>query len=390
MGCDAHGVATVSKPGEDSQGNIAAYRSYFEESRRQDVANAIEQHAREAEEKAKAMSNDGKAPDLPGTKTLDYLGLGLLLATPAVVVDMFIKSVGIDWRKVAIAAVATCAGGGFAVWASHKWQAWRTSNNKLLPYLAAFESRFWGKAVIVALAMGFALALSSFLTNEKPNAPVATNQSNTADDIAKATGPIKQQLDESNKDLQNTRDIIVGLQGELVDMTRQKNALKGQLADVQKPQLQIGPQEALIISKYFGNPNVLPKDTRWAIFFTYPSENQKFYNTLIALMRDQLNPWILNAPDSSTDLDAPKFPLPPTESGITLHGDNALNTALSQILGQCFIVRRTDREIDGLSEWFTKRLSEPERAENRKITWIEIGQGSPWLQDNKRSTNCLQ
>ncbi len=168
--------------------------------------------------------------------------------------------------------------------------------------------------------------------------------------------------------------------------------LETQIASLkeQKPQLQIGPQEALIISKFFGNPNVLSKDTRWAIFLTYPPENQKFYNTLTALMRDQLNPWILNAPDNSTDLDAPKFPPPPAEPGITLHGDNALNTALSQILAQCFIVRRTDREIDGLMEWFNKRLSEPERAENRKITWIEIGHGSPWLQSNKLSTNCLQ
>jgi hypothetical protein len=163
-----------------------------------------------------------------------------------------------------------------------------------------------------------------------------------------------------------------------------------QLIDVQKSALQIGPQEALIISKYLGSPNNLPKDPHWAIFFTYPPENQRFYDTLLALIRDRLDPWILNAPDNSIDLDAPKFPPPPAESGITLHGDNALNTALSQILGPCFVVRRTDREIEGLSEWFTKRLSEPERAENRKITWIEIGQGSPWLQGNRLSTNCLQ
>lgn len=167
-------------------------------------------------------------------------------------------------------------------------------------------------------------------------------------------------------------------------------SLKGQLANAQKPQLQIGPQEAVIISRFFGNPNVIPKDTRWAIFFTYPPENQKFYNTLVALMTDQLKPWILNAPDNSTDLDAPKFPQPPTDPGITLHGDNALNTALLQILAQCFLVRHTDKEIDGLSEWFNKRLSAPERAENRKITWIEIGHGSPWLQGNRLSTNCLQ
>lgn len=82
----------------------------------------------------------------------------------------------------------------------------------------------------------------------------------------------------------------------------QITALKGKLADTQNRQLQIGPQEALIISKYLGNPRVLPKEPHWAIFFTYPPENQKFYNTLIALMQDQLHPWTLDAPDSSTDL----------------------------------------------------------------------------------------
>ena len=310
-----------------------------------------------------AVSSEGKPPDLPGTKTLDYLGLGLLLATPAVVVDMYVRGSNIDWHKVAIAAVASCTAGGFCVWASHWWQAWRTANNRLLPYLATFESKFWGKAIIVAAAIGFALILRSFLSTEPPPVQAGFTQQQVDEKIATATRPLEAQI----------------------------ATLKAQqLPDVQKPPLQIGPQEALIISKYLGNSNVLLKDSHWAIFFTYPRENQKFYDTLLALIRDRLDPWILNAPDNSIDLDAPKFPSPPAEPGITFHGDNALNRALSQILSQCFIIRRTDKEIDGLSEWFNKRLSDPERAENRKITWIEIGRGSPWLQGNRLSTNCLQ
>ena len=86
------------------------------------------------------LSNDGKAPDLPGTKTLDYLGLGLLLATPAVVVDMYLKGTEIDWRKTAIAAAISWITGGFAVWASHHWQSWRTSDNRVVPLLVAFAA----------------------------------------------------------------------------------------------------------------------------------------------------------------------------------------------------------------------------------------------------------
>ena len=42
--------------------------------------------------------------------------------------------------------------------------------------------------------------------------------------VAAATAPLQKQLDEANKDLKNTRDIIVGLQGELVDRTHQRDA----------------------------------------------------------------------------------------------------------------------------------------------------------------------
>jgi hypothetical protein len=161
-----------------------------EDSLRTDITRAVDQ----SETRAATVSDEVKFPDLPGTKTLDYLGLGLLLATPAVVVDMFIRGVDIDWRKVAIAAIGTCASGGIAVWASHKWQTWRTSNNRLLPYLAAFESRFWGKAIIVAIAIGFALALSSVLS-PRPSEIASPTATPTADDIARATAPLKAQLE---------------------------------------------------------------------------------------------------------------------------------------------------------------------------------------------------
>jgi len=143
------------------------------------------------------LSNDGKAPDLPGTKTLDYLGLGLLLATPAVVVDMYLKGTEIDWRKTAIAAAISWITGGFAVWASHHWQSWRTSDNRVVPLLVAFEGKFFGRAIIIAAAMGFALALSSFLSPPIP----AVAPTPTAADITKATAPLKAQLDEAHEQI---------------------------------------------------------------------------------------------------------------------------------------------------------------------------------------------
>jgi hypothetical protein len=152
----------------------------------------------------------------------------------------------------------------------------------------------------------------------------------------------------------------------------------------------LGPLKALSIAKYLGNPRVLPPDIHWAIFITYSPENLEFYHILIGLIRDRIDAWIMDAPDNSADRDAPKFPPPPSSPGIVVHGDNIFNTALNASLMPCFVVGRTDQEIDGLSEWFNRRLSEPERKENRKITWIEIGHGSPWREGNRLSPDCLR
>jgi hypothetical protein len=204
-------------------GMRAALQNYFRQSTtqlankrpesdlRRDIAAAVEQSDRPPE-KAN-VSGEGRQPDLPGTKTLDYLGLGLLLATPAVVVDMYVRGSNIDWHKVTVAAVVSCLTGGFCVWASHRWQAWRTADNRLLPYLAAFESKFWGKAIIVAAAIALALGLRSFLSNEPPVGQGSFTQRQVDQKIAEAIAPLRAQ--------------IATLQASLDDMTRQRDtALK--------------------------------------------------------------------------------------------------------------------------------------------------------------------
>jgi hypothetical protein len=173
------------------------------------------------------------------------------------------------------------------------------------------------------------------------------------------------------------------LESSLTAKTRELGDIKERLNALTKKQERIGPLRALSWAK-----NLAAVPDQWVVFVTYPQENFSSYNFLTGLLRDRLNPWIMNAPDSSTDLDAPKFPSPSSNTGFTFHGDNALNTRLSQLLSSCFVVRHTDREMEGLSEWLYKRLSEPERKENRKVTWIEIGQGSPWRVPP--TPDCLQ
>src|SRR5208283_471830 len=97
---------------------------------------------------------DTKPSDSTGTKILDYIALGLLLAPPAVVVEMAIKGENINWRTTVIATVACWVFGGVFVWASHSWKSWRSAIPKALPYLASAENKFWVKGLIVAAAMG--------------------------------------------------------------------------------------------------------------------------------------------------------------------------------------------------------------------------------------------
>jgi hypothetical protein len=150
------------------------------------------------------------AKERPGTKTLDYIALGLLLAPPAVVLDMYLKDHPINWRKVAIATPVCWVAGGLAIVSSHRWQSWRSANTKVLPYLVAAENKFWVKGLIIAAAMGFALALSSVLSDSTTSIPpIVIHDPPSAEDIANATNPLKTRISE--------------LRAALEDMTQQRN-----------------------------------------------------------------------------------------------------------------------------------------------------------------------
>lgn len=180
------------------------------------------------------------------------------------------------------------------------------------------------------------------------------------------------------------------LNAQLTEATRQRDAAQQEANTLRQQQIQnvspsqkIGPLKAIAMAESLAR---IPD--RWAVFITFAPENREIRDLLWGIMRPRLSPWLMDAPDSSTDLDAPKFPPPPEEPGITFHGSNALNDQLQSVLSSCFVIRRTSKEMDGLKEWFNSRVSEPERNENRKITWMEIGHGAPWIR--RDLTQCLQ
>jgi hypothetical protein len=62
------------------------------------------------------MPEEKKLGERAGTKTLDYIALGLLLAPPTVVVDMYLKGDhSINWQKTAITAVICWVAGALVL-----------------------------------------------------------------------------------------------------------------------------------------------------------------------------------------------------------------------------------------------------------------------------------
>jgi hypothetical protein len=171
----------------------------YGEDLRRDIAEAGEQSERSSEKAT--VVEPSKAGERPGTKMLDYIALGLLLAPPAVVFEMYVKGESIDWWRTAIATPVCWVAGGISVLASHGWQSWRSKNTRVLPFLIATESSFWGKAVIVAASIGLALALSSFLSNKSlvTSTESGFTQEQVNEKIASAVANLNSQLVEANR-----------------------------------------------------------------------------------------------------------------------------------------------------------------------------------------------
>jgi hypothetical protein len=112
----------------------------------------------------------------------------------------------------------------------------------------------------------------------------------------------------------------------------------------------------------------------WNIIFTRASEEsgQIQGNLMIILQRalGEREVHFLELPNHSVNLDAPRFPEPSEQPGITIHGSNALAQALLA-LGSCFSTRITTKTVDGLEQFYGVQ----------NLVWIEIGKGSPWSSD---------
>lgn len=127
-----------------------------------------------------------------------------------------------------------------------------------------------------------------------------------------------------------------------------------------------GPNTTLIILDELQRSN-LKVPGGWNIILTGPPESGPLQSNLKVIMQrafDEVH--FLDPPSNRTNLNAPQFPEPPEERGITLHGNDALADAL-RVLGSCLLIKITDKTVDHLEQFY----------DAKNLLWIEIGKGSP-------------
>jgi hypothetical protein len=119
--------------------------------------------------------------------------------------------------------------------------------------------------------------------------------------------------------------------------------------------------------------------THWHYIATSPSSNEQIRQEISSIIRHGVGFTVANPiglPDGK-NLDAPKFPNS-RKPGIVIHGSNEVASELVTILGQCFKVYTTTSFIGELEEYY----------QLKPITWIEIGEGSPW-NESPGIVNCF-
>jgi hypothetical protein len=344
------------------------------------LGDVLDRHAAESEA---AMAEGKKIGERPGTKTLDYIALGLLLAPPAVVVEMYMKEEPINWRKTAIVTVVCWVAGGLAVLASHGWQSWRSSDWRILPYLISLEGKFWGKAAIIAICIGGALALSSILSNN-PSVPPPVNgftEQQVNEKIEAATASLGLQLSAAIKGQE--------------DLGRENDRLRKLLSAAPSGAPAAGPPVAPTINaaatvsliralqaSYADNISENGDKAQRYLVITAPPDQIKLRRLLGDIIQLALRPnvAVLEPPDPNRELDAPKLPTPDTD-GLVTHGMDQFGGVLESVLQQCFVMKRVRADAPaGLGDYYYPN-------QHPIIVWLAFGAiGSPW----KNPSGCNQ
>jgi hypothetical protein len=138
----------------------------------------------------------------PTTKTLDYLGLGIILAPAPEVIAMYLRHEDIDWRRVVAAFLVSTVIGSSILWFAHGWRKTAGGLAALRGYLNRADDYFWVRAIIIVFFMISPVLIAPLISGApvqpSPAQPGFT-QRQVDEKIAAATAPIQQKLDEANR-----------------------------------------------------------------------------------------------------------------------------------------------------------------------------------------------
>jgi hypothetical protein len=230
--------------------------------------------------------------------------------------------------------------------------------------------------------------------------PTVIHDPPTAEDIEKAIAPTRAERDSAVAGLAAVTKERDDAQAALRVAQATSNSaarvaeLEAKLRQLEVQQIPLigaplGPQMTMSMigrlgAQFRGSPMSGPQSEagpvafHWAVLITGPREDEDtptFLRSLFSTAGLDVRP--LPVADHAVNLDAPEFPKP-GNAGITLHGDDALSKQLLDVLQPCLIVRQTSKTADRFQEWYG-----PLVEQDRKVVWIEIGNGSPWTRERR-------
>jgi hypothetical protein len=110
----------------------------------------------------------------PATKTLDYLGLGIILAPAPEVMSMYLHHEEIDWLRVAISFAISIVLGSAILWFAHGWRdtAGKLANFRALASRA--DDYFLVRLVVIAFFMISPVLMAPLISGQ--NTPISIQQ----------------------------------------------------------------------------------------------------------------------------------------------------------------------------------------------------------------------
>ncbi len=313
----------------------------------------------------------GSSPSGTKNTVLDYLGLGLILAPPEIMLMLWITHAEIDWERAAIGVGFSIAFGSFLVWLSKRGEA---ALSGPISWLSVFEGRQPVRALIVAVIVGLTLSAQTLLSS--PLFTPTIDRGPSGSGVGEVTPPsVSPPSPQSNDAAEQIRQLRVAL-----DEAQRK------LAAIPAPCHMRAELAAALAHEIgaIGETSGLPKT--YIIVTAYP-ENKELGEDINSIFteaygnggaKSALIPGRL--PNYERDLDAPTLS-GSRAPGITIHARKMALDLLLNPFSNHFIVRTTEQTPVPLLD-YAKKIN-PNLKDVGEIAWIDVGEGMPWLRPSE-------